>query len=84
MRSPINNNPMVQSPVLLQPQNLHHLTRGQNDSSTFEVVKPRSYSASSEMLLNNFHHHQQQQQQQQLQQPQLKFNQNTRALVGKS
>ena len=79
MRSPINNNPMVQSPVLLQPQNLHHLTR-QND--TFEVAKPRSYSASSEMLLNNFHHLNHPTYQQQQQQPQLKFNQNTRALVG--
>ena len=50
----------VRSPVLLQPQALQGL--GQNPS------KPRSYSASSEMLLSNAQYH--------------KFNQNTRALVG--
>ena len=71
LRSPSNNN--IQSPLLLQPQNLHNLSRHQmqttslaNKAST-ESLKPRSYSASSEMLLSN---------------AQYKFNQNTRALVG--
>lgn len=75
MRSPITNNPMVQSPVLLQPQNLHHLTRQNIDTlEAASASKPRSYSASSEMLLNTFN--------QQLQQPQMRLNHNTRALVG--
>ena len=57
LRSPSNNN--IQSPLLLQPQNLHNLSRHQmqttslaNKAST-ESLKPRSYSASSEMLLSN-------------------------------
>ena len=75
LRSPSSsNNNNIQSPLLLQPQNLHHLSRYQmqstaglvNKAST-ESLKPRSYSASSEMLLSN---------------AQYKFNQNTRALVG--
>ena len=49
----------VRSPVLLQPQALQSLRQSQS--------KPRSYSASSEILLSN---------------AQYKFNQNTRALVG--
>ena len=73
LRSPSSSNNNIQSPLLLQPQNLHHLSRYQmqstglvNKAST-ESLKPRSYSASSEMLLSN---------------AQYKFNQNTRALVG--
>ena len=71
LRSPSNNN--IQSPLLLQPQNLHHLSRNQMQTAvlanktSMESLKPRSYSASSEMLLSN---------------AQFKFNQNTRALVG--
>ena len=71
LRSPSNNN--IQSPLLLQPQNLHHLSRHQMQTAvlanktSMESLKPRSYSASSEMLLSN---------------AQFKFNQNTRALVG--
>ena len=55
--------------LLLQPQNLHQLmaSRPSNDladhmmitstaTTTSSMTKPRSYSASSEMLLNNFHH----------------------------
>ena len=55
--------------LLLQPQNLHQLmaSRPSNDladhmmitttaSTSSSMTKPRSYSASSEMLLNNFHH----------------------------
>ena len=73
LRSPSSSNNNIQSPLLLQPTNLHHLSRYQmqstglvNKAST-ESLKPRSYSASSEMLLSN---------------AQYKFNQNTRALVG--
>ena len=57
------------SALLLQPQNLHQLmaSRPSNDladhmmitstaTTTSSMTKPRSYSASSEMLLNNFHH----------------------------
>ena len=54
-----NNN----SQLLLQPQTLH-----QQHLSSADVLKPRSYSASSEMLLSNAN--------------QYKFNRNTRALVG--
>lgn len=59
----------IQSPLLLQPQTLHHLSRQQTNSQQESqlMMKPRSYSASSEMLLSN---------------AQYKFNQNTRALVG--
>ena len=60
LKSPTNE---VRSPVLLQPQALQNLRGGQNTM----ISKPRSYSASSEMLLSN---------------AQYKFNQNTRALVG--
>ena len=73
LRSPSSNNNNIQSPLLLQPQNLHHLSRYQMQSTglvnkvSTESLKPRSYSASSEMLLSN---------------AQYKFNQNTRALVG--
>ena len=74
LRSPSSSNNNIQSPLLLQPQNLHHLSRYQMQSTTglvnkvsTESLKPRSYSASSEMLLSN---------------AQYKFNQNTRALVG--
>ena len=47
--------------LLLQPQNLHQLmaSRPSNDLADHMMItttKPRSYSASSEMLLNNFHH----------------------------
>ena len=52
--------------LLLQPQNLHQLmaSRPSNDladhmmitATSMTTTKPRSYSASSEMLLNNFHH----------------------------
>ena len=58
------------SALLLQPQNLHQLmaSRPSNDladhmmitstatTTSSSMTKPRSYSASSEMLLNNFHH----------------------------
>ena len=54
-----NNN----SQLLLQPQTLH-----QQHLSSADLLKPRSYSASSEMLLSNAN--------------QYKFNRNTRALVG--
>ena len=74
LRSPSSSNNNIQSPLLLQPQNLHHLSRYQMQSTaglvnkvSTESLKPRSYSASSEMLLSN---------------AQYKFNQNTRALVG--
>lgn len=67
----------MQSPLLLQPQNLHHLTRQQmlkpfeaiNGDSRLVASKPRSYSASSEMLLTAAYSNNQ-------------YKLNTRALVG--
>ena len=74
LRSSLNNN--LHSSLLLQPQNLQHLTGLSQQQSYTNIeatastasLQPRSYSASSEMLLSN---------------AQYNFlNQNTRALVG--